>query len=69
MMKFVQDRHDHIRSEFRRKTAKLDNFSHKFVTFENVTFSPKFSKLPIQVFFSLFNFYSVTLYTFYESAV
>ena len=49
--------------------AKLDNFSHKFVTFENVTFSPKFSKLPIQVFFSLFNFYSVTLYTFHESAV
>ena len=46
--------------------AKLDNFSH---TFENVTFSQKFSKLPIQVFFSLFTFYSVTLYTFYNSAV
>ncbi len=39
--------------------ANLDNFSHKFVTFKNVTFSPKFSKLPIQVFFSLFTFYSV----------
>ena len=49
--------------------AKIDNFLHKFVTFKNVTFYPKFSKLPIQVFFSLFNFYSVTLYTFHESAV